>query len=155
MMTITESVKEKVARHGRTRASLLPVLQDIVAEKNYLSDIDMVEVAREMNISAADVFGTATFYSFLDTTPRGKYVIRICKTISCSMKGKQEVLATIEDTLKIKLGETTADRKFSLLETNCIGWCHKAPAILINDEPYTELTPQKVTEVLRDYIRKK
>jgi NADH-quinone oxidoreductase subunit E len=153
MMTITESVQEKVERHGRTRAALLPVLQDIVAEKNYLSDLDMVEVAKQMNISAADVFGTATFYTFLDTKPRGKYVIRVCKTISCSMKGKHEVLSTIEETLKIKLGETSADRKFSLLETNCIGWCHKAPAMLINDEPYVELTPQKVTEVLRDYIK--
>jgi NADH:ubiquinone oxidoreductase subunit E len=155
MMTITESVQEKVERHGRTRAALLPVLQDIVAEKNYLSDLDMVEVAKQMNISAADVFGTATFYAFLDTKPRGKYVIRVCKTISCSMKGKHEVLSTIEETLKIKLGETSADRKFSLLETNCIGWCHKAPAMLINDEPYVELTPQKVTEVLRDYIKNK
>ena len=71
------------------------------------------------------------------------------------MKGKNAVLATIEEILKIKLGETTADRKFSLLETNCIGWCHKGPAILINDRPYTELTPQKVTEVLREYIRNK
>jgi NADH:ubiquinone oxidoreductase subunit E len=153
MMTITDSVKEKVEKHGTSREALLPVLQDIVAEKNYLSDLDMVEVAKQMNISAADVFGTATFYSFLDTKPRGKYVIRVCKTISCSMKGKNDILSTIEETLKIKLGETTADRKFSLLETNCIGWCHKAPAILINDDPYTELTPQKITEVLREYIK--
>jgi len=152
-MTLTESVKEKVGKHGRTRDALLPILQDIVAEKNYLSDLDMVEVAKQLDLSAADVFGTATFYSFLDTKPRGKYVIRICKTISCSMKGKNSVLATIEEILKIKLGETTADRKFSLLETNCIGWCHKAPAILINDQPYTELDPKKVTEILREYIK--
>ena len=110
MTLITESLKEKVERHGKTRSALLPVLQDIIAEKNYLSDTDLVEVAKEMNISAADVFGTATFYSFLDTKPRGKFVIRVCKTISCSMKGKHEVLTTIEETLKIKLGETTADR---------------------------------------------
>jgi NADH-quinone oxidoreductase subunit E len=155
MTLITESLKEKVERHGKTRSALLPVLQDIIAEKNYLSDTDLVEVAKEMNISAADVFGTATFYSFLDTKPRGKYVIRVCKTISCSMKGKHEVLSTIEETLKIKLGETTADRQFSLLETNCIGWCHKAPAMLINDEPYTELTSKKVTEVLQEYIKNK
>lgn len=150
-----ELIRESVKKHGSNREALIPVLQDIVAEKNYLSDLDMIEVARELNISAADVFGTATFYSFLDTKPKGKYVIRVCKTISCSMKGKNAILSTIEETLKIKLGETTADRKFSLLETNCIGWCHKAPAILINDEPYTELTPQKVTEVLREYIKQK
>ena len=155
MIINEELVKEAVKKHGSSRAALIPVLQELVAEKNYLSDLDMVEVAREMNLSAADVYGTATFYSFLDPRPRGKYVIRVCKTISCSMKGKNAILSTIEETLKIKLGETTADRKFSLLETNCIGWCHKAPAILINDEPYTELTPQKVTEVLREYIKQK
>lgn len=90
----------------------------------------------------------------MDTEVRGKYVIRICKTISCSMKGKIEVLHTIEETLKIKVGETTSDKKFSLLETNCIGWCHKAPAMLINDTPYTELTPKKVSEILQEYIKK-
>jgi len=154
MMTLTESVNKKVEKHGTTREALLPILQDIVTEKSYLSDQDMVEVARQLDISAADVFGTATFYSFLDTKPRGKYVIRICKTISCSMKGKHEVLETIEDILKISLGETTADKQFSLLETNCIGWCHKAPAMLINDDPYTELNSEKVTEILREYIKK-
>lgn len=153
MMTLTESVKTLVDKHGSTREALLPILQDIVVENNYLSDLDMVEVAKQLDMSAADVFGTATFYSFLDTVPRGKYVIRICKTISCSMKGKNDILNTLEETLKIKLGETSADRKFSLLETNCIGWCHKAPAMLINDQPYTELTPQKVTEVLQEYIK--
>lgn len=153
MMTLTESVKEKVEKHGSTREALIPILQDIVSENNYLTDLDMVEVAKQLNISAADVFGTATFYSFLDTKPKGKYVIRVCKTISCSMKGKNNVLSTIQEILKIDLGETTADRKFSLLETNCIGWCHKAPAMLINDEPYTELTPEKVTEILREYIK--
>jgi len=153
MMITAETVRDKVERHGRNRDALLPILQDIISEKNYLSDQDMVEVAEELKISAADVFGTATFYSFLDTQPRGKYVIRVCKTISCSMKGKNAVMSTIEEILKIKPGETTADRKFSLLETNCIGWCHKAPAMLINDEPYTELTSKKVTEVLREYIK--
>ncbi|MFZ5939667.1 MAG: NAD(P)H-dependent oxidoreductase subunit E [Bacteroidota bacterium] len=154
MVNEKELVKELADKHGRDRASLIPILQDLVIRKNYLSDENMVDVAAELDISAADVFGTATFYSFLDTKVRGKYVIRICKTISCAMKGKNDILATIEDTLKIKVGEMTSDRKFSLLETNCIGWCHKAPAMLINDTPYTELTPQKVTEILQEYMKK-
>jgi NADH:ubiquinone oxidoreductase subunit E len=149
-----ELVRELANKHGRTRDSLLPILQDMVVQNRYLSKQDMVDVARELDISAADVFGTATFYSFLDTEVRGRFIIRICKTISCAMKGKNDVLSTIEDTLKIKVGETTPDRKFSLLEANCIGWCHKAPAMLINDTPYTELTSAKVTEILREYIRK-
>jgi NADH-quinone oxidoreductase subunit E len=156
METIIENelVKELANKHGRYRESLLPILQDMVIHKRFLSRQDMVDVARELDISAADVFGTATFYSFLDTEPRGKYIIRICKTISCSMKGKNDILSTIEEILKVNLGETTPDRKFSLLETNCIGWCHKAPAMLINDKPFTELTPSKVTEILREYIKK-
>jgi NADH:ubiquinone oxidoreductase subunit E len=156
METIIENelVKDLANKHGRYRESLLPILQDLVIHKRFLSKQDMVDVARELDISAADVFGTATFYSFLDTEPRGKYIIRICKTISCSMKGKNDILSTIEEILKVNLGETTPDRKFSLLETNCIGWCHKAPAMLINDKPFTELTPSKVTEILREYIKK-
>jgi NADH-quinone oxidoreductase subunit E len=154
MLIENELVKELANKHGRTRESLLPILQDLVVQNRFLSRQDMVDVARELDISAADVFGTATFYSFLDTEPRGRYVIRICKTISCSMKGKNEILSTIEEILKVNLGETTPDRKFSLLETNCIGWCHKAPAMLINDMPYTELTRAKVTEILREYIKK-
>lgn len=150
----TDLVKELADKHGRSRECLLPILQELVVQNRYLTKQDMVDVARELEISAADVFGTATFYTFLDTEVRGQYVIRICKTISCDMKGKNEVLSTIEEILKIKEGETTPDRKFTLLHTNCIGWCHKAPAMLINDTPYTELTPEKVTEVLRDYFRK-
>jgi NADH:ubiquinone oxidoreductase subunit E len=153
MIIENELVKELANKHGRTRESLIPILQDLVVQNRFLSRQDMVDVARELDLSAADVFGTATFYSFLDTEPRGKYVIRVCKTISCTMKGKNEILSTIEEILKVNLGETTPDRKFSLLETNCIGWCHKAPAMLINDTPYTELTRSKVTEILREYIK--
>jgi NADH:ubiquinone oxidoreductase subunit E len=132
----------------------MPILQAIVQKHNYLTDEAMVEVARELDISAAEVYGTASFYTFLDTQVKGKYVIRVCKTITCSMKGKSDIIQTIEEILKIKVGETTADRQFSLIETNCIGWCHKAPAILINELPYTELTPEKVSEIIKDYMQK-
>ena len=133
----------------------MPILQGIVEKHSYLTDEAMVEVARELDISAAEVYGTASFYTFLDTRVRGKYVIRVCKTITCSMKGKSEIIQVIEDMLKIKVGETTSDNMFSLIETNCIGWCHKAPAILINEIPYTELTPEKIVEVIKGYIQKK
>ncbi|HOK75704.1 MAG TPA: NADH-quinone oxidoreductase subunit NuoE, partial [Bacteroidales bacterium] len=145
---------ELAEKHGRRRDSLIPILQGIVEKHNYLTDEAMVEVAKELEISAAEVYGTASFYSFLDTEPRGKYVIRVCKTITCMMKGKNDILQTLEDMLKIKIGETTPDRMFTLLETNCIGWCHKAPAMLINEIPYTELTPEKVVEILKSYMKK-
>lgn len=154
MYQVGNLVKKLSAKHGRARESLMPILQEIVQKHNYLTDEAMVEVARELDISAAEVYGTASFYTFLDTQVKGKYVIRVCKTITCSMKGKSDIIQTLEDMLKIKVGETTADNQFSLIETNCIGWCHKAPAILINDLPFTELTPEKVSEIIKDYMQK-
>jgi len=154
MYQVGNLVKELSDKHGRERESLMPILQDIVQKHNYLTDEAMVEVARELDISAAEVYGTASFYTFLDTQVKGKYVIRVCKTITCSMKGKGDIIHTLEDMLKIKVGETTADNQFSLVETNCIGWCHKAPAILINEMPYTELSPEKVTTIIKDYMQK-
>ncbi len=154
MYQVGNLVKELSDKHGRMRESLMPILQGIVLKHNYLTDEAMVEVAKELDISAAEVYGTASFYTFLDTQVKGKYIIRVCKTITCSMKGKSDIIHTIEEMLKIKVGETTTDRQFSLIETNCIGWCHKAPAILINELPYTELTPEKVSEIIKDYMQK-
>ena len=154
MYQIGNLVKELSDKHGRARENLMPILQGIVKKHSYLTDEAMVEVAKELDISAAEVYGTASFYTFLDTQVRGKNVIRVCKTITCSMKGKGDIIHTIEDMLKIKVGETTPDRQFSLIETNCIGWCHKAPAILLNDMPYTELTPEKVSDIIKDYMKK-
>jgi NADH-quinone oxidoreductase subunit E len=153
MYQVGNLVKQLSDKHGRSRASLMPILQGIVEKHNYLTDEAMVEVAKELDISAAEVYGTASFYTFLDTRERGKYIIRVCKTITCSMKGKADIVHTIEDMLKIRPGETTADKMFSLLETNCIGWCHKAPAILINEIPYTELTPEKIVEIIKGYMQ--
>jgi NADH-quinone oxidoreductase subunit E len=150
----TDLIQQLVDVHGRSHNSLLPILQGIVHHENYLSDYALTEVARELDLSAAQVYGTATFYSFLDTSPRGKYVIRVCKTITCEMNGKNQIIKAIEDTLKIKLGETTPNKMFSLLQTNCLGWCHKGPAMLINDFVYTELNPEKVVNILSEFIHK-
>ena len=154
MYQVGNLVKELSDKHGHARESLMPILQAIVLKHNYLTDEAMVEVARELDISAAEVYGTASFYTFLDTQVKGKYFIRVCKTITCSMKGKSDIIHTLEEILKIKVGETTTDKQFSLIETNCIGWCHKAPAILINEMPYTDLTPEKVSEIIKDYMNK-
>jgi len=148
-------VKSLVKEYGNTRESLLPVLQGVVAQQRYLSDEVMTEVAKQLDIATADVYGTATFYSFLETHPLGENVIRICKTITCDMHGKNQIVKAIEDMLKIKIGETTQNKKFTLLETNCLGWCHKGPAMLINDEPYTELTPDKAKEIIGKLLQHK
>ena len=154
MSPIQILIKDLAEKYGRNRESLLPILQGVIEKENYLSEYSMVEIAREMDLPAAEVFGTATFYSFMEVKPMGRFVIRICKTITCSMKGKNQVVFAIQDMLKIKVGETSPDGRFSLLQTNCLGLCHKAPAMLINQTPYTDLTPEKVRDIISIYMKK-
>jgi NADH-quinone oxidoreductase subunit E len=154
MTEVQTLVKDLANKHGRKRESLIPILQGIIQKDRFISEHAMIEIARELDISSAEVFGTATFYSFLDTDTRGKYVIRVCKTITCSLKGKNQILLSLEDGLKVKVGDTTPDKKFTLLETNCLGWCHKAPAMLINDDVYTELTPESVRQIIEEYKKR-
>jgi len=154
MYPVSDLIKNLADQHGRDRKNLLPILQGVVEQEKYLSEFSMVEIARELDLPASEVYGTATFYSFLQYKKMGRFIIRICKTITCSMKGKNQILLTIEDMLKIHVGETTPDGTFSLLQTNCLGFCHKAPAMLINNEVYTELSPEKVREILSSYLKR-
>lgn len=152
-MTTELLVKELVEKNGRCRNSLMPVLQGIVQTEHYLSEDAMLAVAKELDLSAADVYGTASFYTFLDTVPRGKNIVRVCKTITCHMKGKEDIINAISNQLKIKVGETTHDKKFTLLTANCLGWCHKGPVMLVNDEIYPELNPVKAVEIIQSYAK--
>jgi len=147
-----QSTLEIVDKLGYERENLLPILQEVVKTERYLSEASIKIIAKEMDISAADIYGVASFYSFLDLQPRGQNIIRICKTITCFTKGKDEIIEAIENRLKIKIGETTLDNKFSFLSTNCIGWCHEGPAMLINDKVYTKLTPEKAVVAIEEYL---
>ena len=151
MAEITNIIQEKVKRYGSERRALLPILQGIVKEQNYIKQCDMVSVARALDISAADVYGVASFYSFLEGEKKGEYVIRLCKSITCEMKGRNKIQEKIENLLNIKVGETTHDNKFTLLKTNCIGLCDQGPAMLINEEPYTFLEEDTVSEIIHKY----
>lgn len=148
MTDIQQFIHQLADKHGRDRESLLPILQDAVEQYRGLSKEVMVEIARELDLSAAEVYGTASFYSFINFDHQGKYIIRVCKSIIAEMKGKKEIVRKLEDLLKIKVGETTADGKFTLLETNDIGWSDQEPSMLINDQPYTNLNPEKVTQII-------
>jgi NADH-quinone oxidoreductase subunit E len=152
MIQMKTLIQEIVKKHGNSRESLLPVLQEIVKKNSYITDEDIVEIANALDMSAAEIYGTASFYSFLDTEKRGKYVIRVCKSIIAVMKGKEQIVNTIQDILNIKLGETTHDNMFTLLETNDIGWSDREPSMLINDKVYTDLTPEKTNEIIQSYI---
>jgi|WetSurMetagenome_2_1015567.scaffolds.fasta_scaffold09348_5 NADH:ubiquinone oxidoreductase subunit E/ferredoxin/NAD-dependent dihydropyrimidine dehydrogenase PreA subunit len=131
--------------------NLLPMLKKAQDKSHYLSGKFMGRTADALNLSMSEVYGVATFYSFLSTKPLGKNVIRLCKSVPCYLQGSQMILKSIEDELGIKPGETTRDKKFSLELANCIGACDRAPALLVNQEVYGNLTPKKISSILRKY----
>jgi NADH:ubiquinone oxidoreductase subunit E len=151
MADVQQIINDVTKVYGKERKALMPILQAVVKTKNYLDDQDLISISKALDLSAAEVFGTASFYTFLDTVPRGKNVIRVCKTISCHMAGKDMIIHAIEEALKVKTGETSVDKKFTLLSANCLGWCHKGPVMLINDKIYPELTTEKALDILQKY----
>ena len=143
-------IRESIKEFGRDRSSLLPILQDIQKKYTYISKHAMQVVANELDIHPVEVYGVVTFYSFLSDKRQGKFIIRLCRTITCEMAGRDRVARQLENDLGIKFGETTADRKFSLYWSSCLGMCDQGPALLINDTIYTQVTPQKCHELLEE-----
>ncbi len=130
---------------------LISVLKEKQKEHGYISQDVMVDVAEELGTSITNVYEVATFYSFLSTEPLGVNVIRICKSVPCFFKSSESVTEMLKKELGIAHGEVTEDGKFSLHLTNCIGACDTAPAMLINEKVYGDLTPDKVVQILDEY----
>ena len=137
-----------VAEYASDRGALLPVLQRIQKKYRMISDSAMQCVADAFGIHPVEVHGVVSFYSFLDWTPKGRFIVRLCQTISCEMQGKAAVAAALEKALGIPFGETTADGLFTLEHANCLGMCDHSPAMLVNDQVFSSLTPDKAVEVI-------
>lgn len=139
-MTVTENGK---------RERLLGLLKEEQRRAGYLSEDALAQVASGLGISVGDAYGTASFYSFLSTKPRGRHVIRICKSLPCLLKDSAMIIASVKESIGIEPGETTSDGLFSFELTNCIGACDQAPAMLLDETVYGNLTPDRIADILR------
>jgi NADH:ubiquinone oxidoreductase subunit E len=117
-------------------------------EYNYLPEEAVEIAARVFGLSTAQAYGVATFYSYLSVEKRGKYIIRMCESAPCHIAGADTLIKAFEDALGIKVGETTADGKFTLELTECVGQCQGTPVITINSMPYVDMSPEQVPAVL-------
>ena len=144
-------IQEGIATGDRGRENLLARLRGVQEKFGYLRRESVVEIAESLGLSVSEVYGVATFYSFLSIKPQGKYVIRICRSLPCFLKGSEIIVESVRKKLGIKPGETTPDGKFSFELTNCIGACDKAPAMMINHDVYGDLTPERVSQILGKY----
>ncbi|MCF7811280.1 NADH-quinone oxidoreductase subunit NuoE [bacterium] len=155
---IVEEIEELKNIYGDDRSSLLPILHAMQDKYQYIPDRILQSVAHALEIHPAEVEAVASFYSFFETREKlGKYVIRLCQTVTCDMKGKHKVARQLQNELGIKFGETTKDGMFSLRYTNCLGLCDQGPAMLVNDRLFAHVTPEKTQRIIeechRDFIR--
>ncbi|MFV0439027.1 MAG: NAD(P)H-dependent oxidoreductase subunit E [Desulfopila sp.] len=136
--------------HGK-QAELLTMLISEKRDNGQITPDAIEHIASSVDLSVGDVYGVANFYAFLGTRTSGKNVIRICKSLPCYMQHAQLIIDSVRETLGIKPGETTSDGKFSFELTNCVGACDQAPAMLINDDLYGNLTAEKISSILKSF----
>ena len=129
----------------------MPALQYAQELYGYLPyEVQMI-VAEELGVTLADVYGVVTFYSQFSLYPKGKYRIGICLGTACYVKGSGDIYDKLKEVLGVESGQCTADRKFSLDATRCIGACGLAPVLTVNDDVYGKITPDDVAGILEKY----
>ena len=133
--------------------NLLYILHDIQdsSDTNSLNNKDLEEVAAYVGVPLSRVNGVVSFYSMFSSRQRGKYIIRLCQSPPCFIKGSVNVYEKIKQQLKISEDETTDDGLFTLEFSSCLGVCGLAPAMMINDDVYGNLTEERVVEILNNY----
>jgi [NiFe] hydrogenase diaphorase moiety large subunit len=147
---LRQEIQDWAAAHGNDRSALMPILQEIQKRYFHVSEFAMQVVADVLGIHPVEVQGVVSFYSFLDTNPKGRFVVRLCRTISCDMAGKDRVARQLENDLGITFGQTTADGRFTLEWAECLGMCDQGPALLVNNKVFTKVTPERVHEILAE-----
>ncbi len=141
-------LNETLEHYAAIPGSLITILQKAQGIYGYLPADVLNYIAKKTDIPAAKVFGVATFYTQFRFKPVGKYLIMLCQGTACHVNGSLMLEKTIFDTLGIKDGETTEDGLFTLKNVACLGCCSLSPVMMINDETYGSLTPQKVRDIL-------
>jgi [NiFe] hydrogenase diaphorase moiety large subunit len=139
-----------VERHGADRTSLIPILHDVKKAYHEVDDQAMQIVADLLDIHPVEVYSVASFYAFLHGAPEGRFVVRLCGTLSCDFAGKAAVADALRAELGVDFNETTDDRQFTLEWASCVGMCDQGPALLVNDKVYTRVTPDRVREIVAE-----
>jgi len=145
------AVVEVIDRVGRAEGNLIPILHELQDALGYVSDEAMETVATELGIPIGRVHGTATFYTLFYTKPQGKNLVRLCDSPPCHIEGSKAIRDAVSNALGVKPGETTADGNFTFEVVSCMGLCGVAPAIMINDDVYGNLTPDAIPGILGKY----
>lgn len=148
---IRHEIEQEKTHYEDARAASIEALKIVQQHHGWVPDEAISEIAVILGIPDSDVEGVATFYSQIYRKPVGRHVIRYCDSVVCYINGYQKIQQALEKTLNIKPGETSSDRRFTLLPTCCLGNCDKGPSMMINQDTHTNLTPETVEKLLEQY----
>src|SRR3954470_4651807 len=143
-------VRDLIGLYPKSRSALIPALHVAQEQDGWLTPDGIQHVAELMDLTAAEVYGTATFYDMFFTHPVGRHLVSVCTNIACLLNGGYELLEHAEERLGVKAGGTTADGKFTLEEVECIALCGNAPCLTVNWRFFGDVTDQKLDQLLED-----
>lgn len=151
---IKEDMVQILEKYTTDRDNLIQILNETQEKFGYIPKTSQLEISKYLNIPMAEVYGVITFYSRFTLEPKGKYAISVCLGTACFVKGSEQILNRLKDRLKIDVGQTTADGKFSIDATRCVGACGLAPVFTVNNEVHGKATVKKLDEVLDELMGK-
>lgn len=153
-MSDPKKIDEILERYSHSGSeSLIPVLQDLQNEIGSLSEEAIVRVGQWLNIPTSKIYGLATFYNQFRFEVQGKNHICLCNGTSCRLKGAKWNMVYLEDSFKLKNGQTTRNGELSLEVVTCMGACEHGPVVSINDEFYGQVNPERLKQILNEKIR--
>ncbi len=144
-------IKEVCAEFGNKESELINVLHKVQGKLGYLPAEVQEVIARELKSSVARVYGVVTFYSFFTMIPKGEFPISICMGTACYVRGAEQVLSEFKRQLKVEVGESTSDGKFSLNCLRCVGACGLAPVVTVGEKVYGRVAPTQVKDIIAEY----
>lgn len=150
-MPEVSALNEIIQKYGTDREALVEILRDVSQAAGYVAPEDLATIAQRLGLPESQVYSVASFYSLISLKPTGKHVIRFCQDAPCHVAGGREVWEALEQTLGISFGATTADGQWTLLPTSCIGVCSVGPVMMVDDEIYGNLTPDKARDIVARY----
>ena len=133
------------------KAAVIEALKIVQGQRGWISDESVQAIADYLEMSPAEVDSVATFYNLIFRKPVGRHVILLCDSISCYVLGYQKLYRALQEQLGVKFGETTGDQRFTLLPNACLGCCDRAPALMVDEDLYQDVTEEQLGEILGKY----
>ena len=157
-LDVASVVQAAVEKHGARRDALIPILSEVNRAFGYIPEQAMAEIRRVVHapedglfLADSHLYAITSFYELLSTQPVGRHVIRFCESAPCHVEGGRPVIMAIQKELNLNPGETSADKKWTLLMNSCLGVCGVGPVMLVDDDIYGNLTPDKIQAILARY----